>query len=278
MENQWDLEWVKRFLLPLAKLTGSKIEGLEYIPRRGRALFCPNHGGWFPADDILAYAQLIDHLGENIPAFVHPFLFKIPVFNTIMRKIGAISIEKVKDIDFLKSHARFYFIAPEGADGSTKPFYDAYHLRPFRPGFVRLAIKLRAKILPIISLGNEDVFPVLFKTESLKPFIGSCMGVPASVIPLPIARIHSIIQKPVDMSRCDPSLANDDDFCNEVAEKVRFDLQKRIDQYATHQPLYKLGHFLKRFSNNSKIKQALSAFPFHHPRGKVVRTSDEFIL
>ncbi len=247
MENSWDLEWIRKYVLPIAKLTKTSFEGWKHIPKKGKALFCPTHGGWLALDDLFCYSLLVDRLEENIPAFINPLFFNLPGIGDVMRKIGALPLDKLDDIEFLKSHARFYFIAPEGAAGSTKPFYEAYKLRTFKPGFIRLAIKLRATILPIASIGNEDLFPVLFRTDKFRDIIGTSVPVPFTLFPLPLTNIRAIICDPVDCSKFDLSLADNPVFCIRLAEKIRKKQQKRVNYYAKKQPLFRLNKLIREF-------------------------------
>jgi hypothetical protein len=76
---------------------------------------------------------------------------------------------------------------PEGERGNTKPFWQAYRMRPWNRGFVRAAIARCAPIVPAAILGGEECVPVAWTVKFLERRIGAVIGLPLSLVPLPSA-------------------------------------------------------------------------------------------
>jgi 1-acyl-sn-glycerol-3-phosphate acyltransferase len=63
-------------------------------------------------------------------------------------------------------------IFPEGVSGVAKPFGDRYRLRPFGPGFARLAIATDAPIVPLAVVGAEEIYPLVGRAEGVVKRLG----------------------------------------------------------------------------------------------------------
>jgi 1-acyl-sn-glycerol-3-phosphate acyltransferase len=66
-------------------------------------------------------------------------------------------------------------VFPEGSRGIAKTWRNRYRLQPFGNGFMRLAIKGRAPIVPIAVVGAEEQQPAFFNLQKL----GKVLGAPA---------------------------------------------------------------------------------------------------
>src|SRR5258706_193834 len=128
-------------------------------------------------------------------------------------------------------------VFPEGVKGIGKPFRDRYRLARFgRGGFVRLALKAGAPIVPVSIVGAEEIHPNVARLD----FIGRPLGLPyfpmtptfpalgpLGAIPLP-TKWWIDVGKPIRMDH-GASVAERPMIVNELAEKVRTTLQTMID-------------------------------------------------
>ncbi len=149
MDHSAEREWAEKYIYPFANRIGLTLEGAENMPKKGYVILFPNHGGWFAFDWITIYSVIAHEIEEYLAGFINPILFKIPGLGFVLQKCGALTTEQFQDMDLVKRYSRIYTIASEGAEGTTKPFTEGYRLRPFRPGFIKLALKLRAKLVPL---------------------------------------------------------------------------------------------------------------------------------
>jgi 1-acyl-sn-glycerol-3-phosphate acyltransferase len=82
---------------------------------------------------------------------------------------------------------RLLVVFPEGARGTAKLYRDRYSLVDFGSGFVRLALKTKAPIVPFAVLGGGEAFPTVANAYRL----GRLVGVPyvpivAYGVPVPL--------------------------------------------------------------------------------------------
>ena len=63
---------------------------------------------------------------------------------------------------------------PEGVSGVAKPFSERYRLRPFSPGFARLAMQFDVPVVPVAVVGAEEIYPLVGRAEG----VGKRFGMP----------------------------------------------------------------------------------------------------
>ena len=65
-------------------------------------------------------------------------------------------------------------VFPEGVKGTGKPFAERYRLQRFgRGGFVELALRTGAPIVPVAVVGSEEIYPKLGEVPLLARLIGA---------------------------------------------------------------------------------------------------------
>lgn len=130
------------------------VEGIENIPKGG-CLFLFNHRSFF---DIFALQGVVPSLrfGAKIE------LFKIPIFGTAMRRMGALPIARGNLNEVIavykKAEGRMragerFALSPEGGRNTT-----GQNLLPFKSGPFIFAISASAPIVPTLVFGADDVW------------------------------------------------------------------------------------------------------------------------
>lgn len=208
-----------------------EVNGLDRIPKRGPIVYVGNHGGWLPLDALVFGEVLYEHFGPSrLPiALAHDKLLAIPWLGSWLKSLGALPASMLKRPEQLKGIAQSFGVFPEGADGNCKSIIRAYQVQPFKSGFVRLALVLKAKVVPVSGLGGDECFPVLKTIKILKPLLGTVAPLPLSLIPLPVTW-RAYVHKPIDMARHPKKRANDREFCHEFAEHIRQIVQRGVDR------------------------------------------------
>jgi 1-acyl-sn-glycerol-3-phosphate acyltransferase len=116
-------------------------------------------------------------------------------------------------------------VFPEGVRGSGKMYKDAYQLKRFGNGFVRLAMQYDAPIIPVGVVGSEETMPAV---ANLKP-LAKLLGVPyipvSPPFPLP-AKFHLNFGEPIYFPNDDAS----EDEMTERVEQVKAEIAKLIDK------------------------------------------------
>jgi 1-acyl-sn-glycerol-3-phosphate acyltransferase len=219
-----------------------EVQGLEHVPRKGRVVYAQNHAGWFALDAfILTLAVSKAHGIRRAPFFAaHDAALALPVLGSFMRRIGALPASSFRRPERLPPEVESVGIFPEGVEGNCKPFWEAYRMREWNRGFVRVAMARRAPIVPVAMLGGEESLPVAWTVKVLEPLIGAIVGFPLVPIPLP-ARWKVIFHEPVRVSSRRRGAHTDQQFFIDVAKNIRGTVQATLDRNAAQYPLGRLS-------------------------------------
>lgn len=156
--------------------------GLENIPKEGRCLIIPNHSGQLPFDGMLvAYAMLTNPNGARAPkAMVERFLPTVPFIGNWLNSVGAVIGDPV-NCERMLDNEEAVIAFPEGVRGSNKLYKLRYQLQRFGTGFMHLAMKHDAPIIPVAVVGMEES---IRSYADLKP-IAKLFGMPVAPLVLP---------------------------------------------------------------------------------------------
>lgn len=218
-----------------------ELEGGDRIPRDGAVVYAQNHAGWFALDTFLVGYAVEQALGKpaglaRVPYFAaHDSALAAPGLGPFLRGLGGLPASWFLHPERLPPDIECFGICPEGVRGNTKPFWEAYRMRPWSRAFVRLAIAREARIVPVAVLGGEECLPVGWTVRILEPLIGSIIGMPVLPVPLP-TRWKVVFHEPFRVAsprraRPDPAL------CDEFAARTQAIVQATLDREARARPL-----------------------------------------
>jgi 1-acyl-sn-glycerol-3-phosphate acyltransferase len=221
---------------------GFEVEGLEHVPRDGRIVYAQNHSGWFPLDAFfLTFAIAEAHGLERAPYFAtYDTALAAPVLGPFMRRFGAVPASWFRRPEHLPDEIEACAIFPEGVRGNTKPFWEAYRMQPWNRGFVRVAVARDCPIVPAAVLGGEESMPVAWQVKFLKPLLGTTLGLPLSLLPLP-ARWKIVFHPAVRLGEEGRRAMGDHELCTGIARRIQGVVQETLDREAA-------GHALKHLS------------------------------
>lgn len=213
--------------------------GLEHVPSTGAALIVANHSGVLPYDGLMVnVAVRHEHPARRECRMLALDMFALlPFLAPLLAKSGAVRASQENGERLLR-RGELVGVFPEGVKGVGKHFKDRYKLARFgRGGFVRLALRTGAPIIPCAVVGAEEIHPVLAKAN----WIGRPLGFPyfpitptfplfgpLGVVPLP-TKWSLDFADPVPMGEYGPDAAEDPILVNRLAERVRETVQKMID-------------------------------------------------
>ena len=148
-------------------------EGLEKIPTAGGALLVANHAGGIPSDAPVIMHGIEKELGRPVYGLADYFFRTVPVVGTLWARGGGVSARPANAYRLLKEQGQLVLDFPEGIKGPSKSFTDRYQLRRFgRGGFVEIAMRAGAPIIPIAVTGSEEAMPVLFPIPAVAKMLG----------------------------------------------------------------------------------------------------------
>ena len=214
--------------------------GLGHIPDEGRALIVANHSGTLPYDGaMIMHAVKQEHRARRaVRPLVEDFVFHFPYLGTLMNRIGGVRACQ-ENAERLLVQDQLVAVFPEGIKGIGKLFRERYQLQRFgRGGFVKLALKCDAPIIPTAVVGAEEIHPMVSKITWLAksfgipyvpvtptfPFLG-----PVGLVPLPTKWFIAFGEPLYFNAEYGAEGANDRILVNKLAEQVRTRIQEMLD-------------------------------------------------
>jgi 1-acyl-sn-glycerol-3-phosphate acyltransferase/nucleoside-diphosphate-sugar epimerase len=210
-------------------------QGLENVPRQGRAVLTGVHRGFMPWDGVMALHLLRRETGR-IPRFlIHPCLIKFPFLANYMTKLGGI-IACQENADWILEREGLLGMFPEGIGGAFTMYRDAYKLGRFgRDEYVKMALRNRAPIVPFVTVGSAEIYPILFRVESKLvrrvlewPFLPVTPTFPLPGLPLP-SKWHTRFLEPIPVhEQYPPEAADDTRTVRRISVEVRARMEAAI--------------------------------------------------
>ena len=167
------------------------VSGLEHVPPRGRAMLVGNHSGGVALDGAMVVASLFLDLEPPRLAqgMAEKFINRFPFASLWSNKLGQFTGLPETALRLLEDD-RCLLVFPEGARGTAKLYRERHSLVQFGSGFLRLAMRAKAPIVPFAFVGGGEAIPTIANSYTL----GKLLGVPyvpltpwGAAVPLPVA-------------------------------------------------------------------------------------------
>jgi 1-acyl-sn-glycerol-3-phosphate acyltransferase len=236
----------------------AEVEGLEHLPP-GRCMAVMTHnGGLFTPDLHCLMVAYWRRYGLEAPAYglMHGIAFRLPGLGRFLTACGALPASRANG-DAVLEQGYPLLVCPGGDVDALKPFWQRHRVVfAGRSGFVRMAIRHQAPIIPIVSVGAHEVFVILndgrwvaratgfsryLRIKSIPLSITFPFGLtPAGLaaIPLP-SKIRVRVLPPIDLA-LPPEAADDEQTVVQARERVRRTMQQGLDQLA-HRRRFLIG-------------------------------------
>jgi 1-acyl-sn-glycerol-3-phosphate acyltransferase len=148
--------------------------GLEHVPAEGAALVVGNHAGTLPFDAMMVALAILDEhpAHRTLRMLAADMAFSLPVVAPLARKSGN-TLACPEDAERLLRAGELVGVWPEGYKGLGKPFSERYRLQRFgRGGFVEVALRTGAPIIPVAVVGSEEIYPMIGNLRRLARLLG----------------------------------------------------------------------------------------------------------
>ena len=216
--------------------------GVENIPAAGPALLVSNHSGTVPMDALMMKYGVYEATGRHVRLLAADLVFTLPVVSEIGRKSGN-TLACEEDSTRLLRAGEALGVFPEGFKGIGKPFRERYKLRRFgRGGFVEVALRTGAPIIPVSIVGAEEIYPIVADIKPLARLLGfpyfpitpffPALGL-LGAIPLPSKWIIEY-GEPIETAGFDAEAANDPMFVFNLTDQVRDAIQQTLYRNLMH--------------------------------------------
>jgi 1-acyl-sn-glycerol-3-phosphate acyltransferase len=213
--------------------------GIEHIPAEGKALLVANHSGVLPYDGAMIKLAIQHHhpAQRDCRMLILDMFALLPFLAPALMKNGEVRAHP-DNAERLLAKGELVGVFPEGVKGVGKYFSERYRLARFgRGGFVRIALRTGAPIIPCAVVGAEEIHPVMGRAD----WVGRIFGLPyfpltptfpwlgpLGVVPLPTKWTIDFAD-PIPMDDYGPEAAEDPILINRLAQEVRETIQKMID-------------------------------------------------
>jgi 1-acyl-sn-glycerol-3-phosphate acyltransferase/nucleoside-diphosphate-sugar epimerase len=215
-----------------------EVKDLHYLPRSGRAVLVGVHRGFMPWDAVMALHLIVRDARRYVRFLIHPGLIKFPFLFNFHTKLGGM-IACQENAEWVLKRGEIVGIFPEGIKGAFLLYRDAYKLTKFgRDEFVKLALRHRAPIVPFVTVGSAEIFPILKKwnwawwkrnTEwPTFPITPTWPLLPA--LPLP-SKWHTQFLEPLHVEESyPPEAADDPEVVSAISREVRSRMEAAIGE------------------------------------------------
>jgi 1-acyl-sn-glycerol-3-phosphate acyltransferase len=243
-EDEWGFD--EEFALALRPLLAFLYErwwrvettGVTNVPAAGRAMLVANHAGILPWDGtMVSLAIQREHPQPRYPRFlVLDWAFTLPFVSVAMRKVGGV-VASPYNASRLLEQDELVAVFPEGAKGAGKDFSERYRLQRFgRGGFVEIALRSGAPIVPVAIVGSEEIYPKVGESRLMARVTGApyfpitptfpLLG-PLGAIPLP-SKWRIEFGEPIRTDTFGGDAAEDRALVFELSERVRDEIQRMV--------------------------------------------------
>jgi len=244
---------VIRWIGPILKCYfRAEVFGLERIPS-GPGLYVGNHNSGLVTPEIFILGDAVYQMYglDDVPyGLAHEVTLKLPVSHPLLIPLGAVRA----------SHQNAHRLFEQGRKVLVYPGGDLDSFRPFRHrnrivfgerrGYIRLALRGKVPIIPVVCAGAHSTFIVLddmrglahllrldklFRTK-VAPLVlsipwGITLGPYLIHVPYP-SKILMELLEPIRFERTGRRASNDESYVQECAQKVEVTMQIALERLA----------------------------------------------
>jgi 1-acyl-sn-glycerol-3-phosphate acyltransferase len=254
-------EWLYRYYFQVIT------DGWQHIPSQGKVLLVGSHNGGLGVPDmIMMMYDWFSRFGTKRPVYglMHPSVWKFnPSLARLAGKVGAIPANPKMAIAALHAGASL-LVYPGGAQDVFRPFHQRHKIYfAGRKGFIKLALREKVPIIPLISDGAHETLiilgdcyafvkqfhewgmPWLYDTdpEVFPIYLGLPWGVgigPLPNFPFPVP-IHTRVCAPIIFEQYGRDAASDRAYVDACYDLVLSKMQQELDKLILVQSSYGKG-------------------------------------
>lgn len=239
-----------------------EVRHLERLPETGAVLVVGNHSGLFYMPDMwVTGLAILRRRGIDAPAFGlgYDLLFTIPGVESVLRRFGALPASGPAAAHALAADAAL-LVYPGGDREACRPWTQRNRVDlGGHKGFVRLALRTGAPVVPVVGHGAHHSVMVLTRGERIARslgldrvrvkvmpiLVGAPFGVaPVVLPPLPLpTKVTVDFLEPLDWSGDGPAAADDPDLVDKRYDEFTQVLQAGLDDLAAERPHPLLSRF-----------------------------------
>jgi len=269
---QYDPEFTER-IVNLMEVYGryfdSEVRGSDRFPESGPVLVVGNHSGLNSEPDTPALMTAwYRKRGFEYPLTVLSFdpIFAIPKAKSFFRRLGQVPASAGNAEAVLASGASV-LVYPGGGYEIARPWTERNRVcLAGRKGFIKLALRTGAPVVPVVGHGGHSTSIVLTRGEGIAKALGLnklrfdvmpiafalpwgvVLGPIPALIPLP-AKVTVQVCEPLDWSHLGPDDADNPDVLEQCYREVETIMQQTLDALVEENPFplaRRLGKLLRK--------------------------------
>ena len=192
--DAWDPAYIEETLPAIGAWTEGyfrgEVDGLENIPTDEPVLLVGNHsGGTLIADTFVFAHAFYSHFGpqQRFHQLAHDLVFKVPGIRELVRRYGTVPASPENMRLALERNAAL-LVYPGGDHESYRPSWEANKVDfAGRSGFVKLALELGIRIVPVVAIGGQETALFLGRGRRVSKALGLDRTARLKVFPLQLA-------------------------------------------------------------------------------------------
>ncbi len=182
--NDDDIDALMRVVEALLRHVDPRIVHPERLPAQGAALLVGNHS-MYGIDSFALYPQIWKAVRRLPRGLGERSFWKVPVVNRFVTHCGGVPGTRDVAVELLRK-GELALVYPGGALESFKGERGKYRLRwEGRHGFIHVAARAGAPIVPVMAAGIDDAYRYLFRDRWFVPRVFGG-GDPRFSFPVPI--------------------------------------------------------------------------------------------
>jgi 1-acyl-sn-glycerol-3-phosphate acyltransferase len=167
--------WIDAFRAAGERYFRWQVRGLEHLPATGPALLVGSHnGGMMVSDSALTLVAVWDHLGpeRRLYGLSHDLLHSNEILRRHSARAGVLRAGHEEAGRALRA-GHMALVYPGSDLDATRAFRDRNRIElGGRKGFLRLALRERVPIIPVVSVGTHEQWIVLTRGDRLARALG----------------------------------------------------------------------------------------------------------
>lgn len=255
---QRDPDYIRRRLPAIAAYTSyftPEVRGLGLLPADGPALVVGNHSCLFYMPEAWVCGQaILARRGITAPSYLlaYDLLFALPGIAPFLRRLGVVPAN-TGEAGSVLARGACVLVYPGGDLEACRPWTQRNRIDfGGRKGFIRLALRHRVPVVPVVAHGSHHAVVVLARGDRLAraaglralrinvfPILASLpFGVTSILTPPPPMPAHLTVEflPALDWTEYGPSAADDARIVSACYDDITGRLQTALDRLSAEQP------------------------------------------
>jgi 1-acyl-sn-glycerol-3-phosphate acyltransferase len=150
-----------------------ELEGWENIPE-GKALYVGNHNGMLTFEVLMVFYAWHKRFGQSRKALglAHGIVLNNPLFRWLLPRLGAIPADPAVADEAMRRNFSL-LVYPGGEKEAMRPYSERAKVEFFgRKGFIKLALRNKVPLVPIVSIGAHESYIIFHRGEEIAEALG----------------------------------------------------------------------------------------------------------